>query len=220
MLVGRDTRGSGPALGEALARGIVSAGGVAVLAGVLPTPAVALLSEDVGAVVSASHNPREYNGVKLFDDEAGSSDEDEEAIEALVDAPPPGAAASGEPEGVGGVTSATSSSGSGQNLAGLRIDVDCANQGLHPARPGRLQLGAEVHAIGVDPDGAASTWAAVRPIHGPVSEGCELGRLDLGVAFDGGRRPRSSRWTSASEALDGDQILAVSPSPSASTSSS
>ena len=69
VLVGRDTRASGPELEEALSRGIVAAGGTAVLAGVLPTPAVALLAQDLGAVVSASHNPPEYNGVKLFDRE-------------------------------------------------------------------------------------------------------------------------------------------------------
>jgi phosphoglucosamine mutase len=67
VFVGRDTRGSGPALEQAFAEGVASAGGNAVLGGVLPTPAVALLALDLGAVISASHNPPEYNGVKLFD---------------------------------------------------------------------------------------------------------------------------------------------------------
>src|SRR6059058_4182817 len=67
VFVGRDTRASGVELEEALARGIVSAGGAAVLGGVLPTPAVALLKLDVAAVITASHNPPEYNGVKFFD---------------------------------------------------------------------------------------------------------------------------------------------------------
>src|SRR3989442_11752991 len=66
VFVGRDTRGSGPELEEALARGVVEAGGSAVLAGVLPTPAVALLALDVGAVISASDHPPEDNRVKLF----------------------------------------------------------------------------------------------------------------------------------------------------------
>ena len=88
VFVGRDTRGSGPELEEAFARGVMAAGGHAVLAGVLPTPAVALLALDLGAVVSASHNPPEYNGVKLFDrDGQKLTDEEEEAIEALFDAP-------------------------------------------------------------------------------------------------------------------------------------
>src|SRR6266446_1033447 len=87
VFVGRDTRGSGPELEEALARGIASAGGSAVLAGVLPTPAVALLALDVGAVITASHNPPEYNGVKFFDrDGQKLTDETEEQIEALLDA--------------------------------------------------------------------------------------------------------------------------------------
>src|SRR5205814_3209038 len=67
VFVGRDTRASGAELEEAFARGVVAAGGNAVLAGVLPTPAVALLALDLGVVISASHNPPEYNGVKVFD---------------------------------------------------------------------------------------------------------------------------------------------------------
>ena len=88
VLVGRDTRASGPLLEAALVDGIVSAGGVAVLGGVLPTPAVALLAQDLGAVVSASHNPPEYNGVKLFDHEGRKlTDAKELEIEALIDDP-------------------------------------------------------------------------------------------------------------------------------------
>ena len=91
VFVGRDTRGSGPELEEAFTRGVVSAGGNAVVAGVLPTPAVALLTLDLGAVISASHNPPEYNGVKLFDREGHKlSDDAEEKVEQLLDAPAPG----------------------------------------------------------------------------------------------------------------------------------
>src|SRR5690349_23963050 len=67
VFIGRDTRSSGAELEEAFARGVASAGGAAVLAGVVPTPAVALLGLDLGVVISASHNPPEYNGVKFFD---------------------------------------------------------------------------------------------------------------------------------------------------------
>jgi phosphoglucosamine mutase len=88
VFVGRDTRASGQELERAFAEGVVSAGGNAVLAGVLPTPAVALLALDLGAVISASHNPPEYNGVKLFDREGQKlTDAAEEEIEALFDAP-------------------------------------------------------------------------------------------------------------------------------------
>src|ERR671938_1975438 len=91
VFVGRDTRGSGPELEEAFARGVVNAGGNAVLAGVLPTPAVALLALDLGVVVSASPNPPEYNGVKIFDrDGQKLTDASEEEIEALLDERPRG----------------------------------------------------------------------------------------------------------------------------------
>ena len=90
MLVGRDTRGSGPELEQAVARGISAAGGTAVLGGVLPTPAVAFLADDLGIVVSASHNPPEYNGVKVFRGGGKLVDEQEEEIESLLDAPAPG----------------------------------------------------------------------------------------------------------------------------------
>ena len=91
VFLGRDTRGSGEELEEAFARGVVSAGGSAVLAGVVPTPAVALLRLDLGVVITASHNPPEYNGVKFFDGTGRKlTDAAEEEIEALLDAPAPG----------------------------------------------------------------------------------------------------------------------------------
>src|SRR6266540_4296067 len=127
VFVGRDTRGSGPELEEALARGIVAAGGAAVLGGVLPTPAVALLALDLGAVISASHNPPEYNGVKLFDRDGHKlTDEQEEEIEALFDAAAPG---DGE---IDHVEVATDSylehvvERFGSDLSKLKIAVDCA----------------------------------------------------------------------------------------------
>src|SRR3954452_19690894 len=103
VFVGRDTRGSGEELEEAFARGIVAAGGSAVLAGVLPTPAVALLALDLGVVITASHNPPEYNGVKFFDGDGQKLvDASEEEIEALLDAP--AAARPGEIDRVGVAT--------------------------------------------------------------------------------------------------------------------
>src|SRR5438067_13053360 len=87
VFVGRDTRASGVELEEAVARGIVSAGATARLGGVLPTPAVALESRELGVVISASHNPPEYNGLKFFRSGSKLSDRDEEAVEALLDEP-------------------------------------------------------------------------------------------------------------------------------------
>src|SRR3954463_3141690 len=129
VFVGRDTRASGVELEEALARGVASAGGNAVLAGGLPTPAVALLALDLGVVISASHNPPEYNGVKFFDAHGHKlSDAQEEQIEELLVASP------GIDQGrIEHVEVATDSylqhilDRYRSDLAGLRIAVDCAN---------------------------------------------------------------------------------------------
>src|SRR5471032_993550 len=89
--IGRDTRASGPELEAAFARGVISAGGSAVLGGVLPSPAIALRALDLGVVISASHNPPESNGVKFFDSVGRKlPDVSEEQIEALLDAAPTG----------------------------------------------------------------------------------------------------------------------------------
>ena len=158
MLIGRDTRASGRELERAFASGVASAGGHAVLAGVLPTPAVALLSLDLGAVISASHNPPEYNGVKLFDGDGGKlSDAAEEKIEALLESPP-----SGEEEG--GIDNLEVVGSSyvrhvverfGGDLSGLKLAVDCANGAYSAIAPKAFEeLGAEVVAIGDQPDGS------------------------------------------------------------------
>src|SRR5262245_11150351 len=130
VLIGRDTRASGPELEQAFATGVASAGGHAVLAGILPTPAVALLAMDLGAVVSASHNPPEYNGIKLFGKDGSKlADADEEAIEALLEAPP----RNPEQGQIDDLEVAVASyrdhilNQFGTDLSGLRIGVDCAN---------------------------------------------------------------------------------------------
>src|SRR5205823_2346754 len=149
------TRGSGPALEEAFARGIVEAGGNAFLAGVLPTPAVALLALDLGVVVSASHNPPEYNGIKIFDrDGRKLTDAAEEEIEALLEAEGPGGGK------VDRVDVATDSylehivERFGSDLSHLRVAVDCANGAYSAIAPKAFeQLGAEVTAVAAEPDG-------------------------------------------------------------------
>src|ERR671914_637422 len=188
VFVGRDTRGSGVELEEALARGIASAGGSAVLGGVLPTPAVALLALDLGAVVTASHNPPEYNGVKFFaGDGRKLTDAAEEEIEALLDAPP--AASTGRIDRVDVATVSYLDhvlDRFGSDLSGLRLAVDCANGAYAGLAPGAFRmLGADVVAIGDEPDGTninvgcgATDLAAVSRV--VVERG-----LDLGVAFDG-----------------------------------
>jgi len=210
VFVGRDTRGSGPELEEAFAAGVVSAGGSAVLAGVLPTPAVALLALDLGVVISASHNPPEFNGVKLFDrDGQKLSDDAEEQIEALLDAPPSGG---GELDRVGVATDSYLEhvvERFGSDLTGLRLGVDCANGSYSGLAPKAFEeLGAEVVAIGDEPDGTninlgcgATDLGALQKI--VVEEG-----LDLGVAFDGDG-DRMLAVDGQGNAVDGDQIVAI-----------
>src|SRR5437773_4050823 len=154
VFVGRDTRGSGPELEEAFARGVVEAGGNAVLGGVLPTPAVALLALDLGVVVSASHNPPEYNGVKFFDrDGRKLSDAAEEEIESLLDAPAPGGGSIDRIDVAVDSYLAHVLERFGPDLSGLRIAVDCANGAYSSIAPAAFsELGAHVEAIGNKPN--------------------------------------------------------------------
>ena len=210
VFVGRDTRGSGPQIEEAFGRGVVAAGGHAVLAGVLPTPAVALLALDLGVVISASHNPPEYNGVKFFDG-AGSklTDDSEEEIEALLNAEGPGG---GTVDRVGVATGSYLEhvvERFGTDLSGLRIAVDCANGAYSDIAPEAFtRLGAEVTAIGASPngeninDGCGATDLAL------LQETVRTGGLDFGVAFDGDG-DRMLAVDGGGNVVDGDQILAV-----------
>jgi phosphoglucosamine mutase len=210
VFVGRDTRGSGPELEEAFARGVVAAGGSAVLAGVLPTPAVALLALDLGVVISASHNPPEYNGVKFFDAQGRKlSDAAEEEIEALLDADPPGGGR------IDRVDVATESyldhvlDRFGSELNGLRIVVDCANGAYSGIAPRAFtRLGAEVTAIGDEPDGMNINVGCGATDLGLLSRAVVELEADLGIAFDGDG-DRMLAVDSAGEPVDGDQILAV-----------
>jgi phosphoglucosamine mutase len=210
VFVGRDTRGSGPDLEGAVVRGIVSAGGKAVVGGVLPTPAVALLAQDLGVVLSASHNPPEYNGVKLFDAEGHKlSDAGEEAVEALLDAPAVGNGSVEVAENAveGYVDHVVEHFGS--RLDGLRIAVDCANGAFSAIAPGVFeQLGADVTAVASSPDGTNINVGCGATDLGLLQEVVRAGGHDLGVAFDGDG-DRMLAVDEAGEALDGDQILAI-----------
>ena len=210
IFIGRDTRASGIELEQALARGVASAGGNAVVAGVLPTPAVALLTLDLGCVITASHNPPEYNGVKFFDrDGQKLTDTQEEEIEALLDQPPTGG---GEIDEVGVATDSYLEhviERFGSDLSGLKIGVDCANGAYSGLAPKALtQLGAEVTAIGDAPNGnninvdcGATDLRALQQV--VVAQG-----LDLGVAFDGDG-DRMLAVDANGDVVDGDQIVAV-----------
>src|SRR5215210_5330285 len=210
VFVGRDTRGSGPDLEDALARGVVSAGGSAVLGGILPTPAVALLALDLGAVITASHNPPQYNGVKFFDQDGRKlTDAQEEEIEALLDAPGPGG---GE---VDRVSVAPDSylehlvERFGSDLSHLTIGVDCANGAYSQIAPKAFeQLGARVHAVAVDPDGLNINLGCGATDLRLLRETVVAHGLDLGVAFDGDG-DRMLAVDAEGNEIDGDEIIAV-----------
>ena len=210
VFIGRDTRESGIELEEALATGIASAGGSAVLAGVLPTPAVALLALDVGAVITASHNPPEYNGVKFFDrDGQKLTDASEEQIEALLDADPPGG---GE---INRIDVANDSylehivERFGSDLTGMKIGVDCANGAYSDIAPRAFeQLGAEITEIGAEPDGTNINQGYGATDLRALQHTVTSNSLDLGIAFDGdGDRMLAVDENGA--VVDGDHIVAI-----------
>jgi phosphoglucosamine mutase len=210
IFVGRDTRASGVELEDALARGIASVGGNAVVAGVLPTPAVALLTLDLGCVITASHNPPEYNGVKFFDrDGKKLSDTQEEEIEALLDTPGSGG---GDIDEVGVATDSYLEhvvERFGSDLSGLKIGVDCANGAYSGLAPKAFtELGAEVTAIGDQPDGTnINVGCGATDLRALQRTVTELD-LDLGVAFDGDG-DRMLAVDGNGDIVDGDQIVSV-----------
>ena len=210
VLVGRDTRGSGPALEAALTRGIVDAGGTAVLGGVLPTPAVALLSQDLGLVVSASHNPPEYNGVKVFDREGHKlTDAEELEIEALVGAPGPGGGSVEQAEDVVESYVDHVVEQFGSDLGGLRIAVDCANGAFSAIAPGVFErLGAEVTALAATPNGTNINDGCGATDLAMLQSAVRAGGHDLGIAFDGDG-DRMLAVDGNGDVVDGDQIVAI-----------
>ena len=225
VLIGRDTRGSGVELEGAVAIGVASAGATAVLGGILPSGAVALGALDLGIVITASHNPPEYNGVKFF--QAGGrklTDEDEEEIERLLDAPPAERHGKIEPAltaGAGYVDYVIEHFGS--DLTGLELVVDCANGAYSDLGPEAFErLGARVHAIGSTPDGTN------------INSGCgatDTALLEREVVATGRRarhrlrrrrrphrrgrraRPRSSTATASSRSSRSIWASSSSPSP-------
>ena len=182
------------------------------LAGILPTPAVALLALDLGVVITASHNPPEYNGVKFFDRDGNKlTDEAEEEIEALVDGPESGAGGGR----IDRVEIATDSylehilERFGSDLTGLRIAVDCANGAYSDIAPAAFeQLGAEVTPLAVEPDGTNINDGCGATDLSLLQETVRAGGHDLGVAFDGDG-DRMLAVDQRGEPVDGDQILAI-----------
>ncbi|MCK6554630.1 phosphoglucosamine mutase, partial [Candidatus Binatia bacterium] len=202
VVIGRDTRRSGDMLESAVAAGLCAAGAEVLLAGLLPTPAVALLTRRLGAaagvVVSASHNPAGDNGVKLFAGDGFKLSDDAEAeIEATLLAAADHAPALPTGSGIGTVTRVEDASGryvdavvgtvpTSAALRGVRIVLDCAHGATYRVAPEIFRaLGAAVTTIGAAPDGdninrdagALHTAAMQARV---VAEGAQIG-----MAFDG-----------------------------------
>jgi len=218
VVVGRDTRASGQALEQALVEGIRAGGGDALVAGIQTTPAVAFLTVDVGAaagaVLSASHNPPEYNGIKLFGGQGYKLPDDlEDEIErALATGPPPGSGAPGSarelPDADERYLAHLVSAAEGR-LDGMRVVVDCANGAASAVAPEALRrLGAEVHPLFDRPDGD-NINVGCGAMHPEVMAGA-VARLgaDAGVAHDGDA-DRALFADAGGTIVDGDQVLAA-----------
>jgi phosphoglucosamine mutase len=202
VLIVRDTRESGPMLEAALAAGVAEGGGDALLAGVLPTPAASALVRrlglDVGAVVSASHNPWQHNGIKFFGPDGRKLDDQLEGrIEAHV-------AESGAPSpGVGRVRALEGSlddyvrelTGKFRiDLSGRRVLLDCANGATYRAAPLVFErLGATVQVIGDEPDGRNINEGYGSTDPQALAAAIADSDAEIGFAFDG----------------DGDRVIAV-----------
>ena len=219
VLIGRDTRRSGPMLEDALAAGIASAGGRALRLGVLPTPAVARAvvagGADAGVVISASHNPFADNGIKLFGaDGYKLLDAEEEAIEALLDAAadlPTGAevGSTGTVDGAAAAYADWVADVAGVDLAGLRIVVDCANGAAATIAPRLFErLGADATLIACEPDGVNINVDCGSTHLDAVAAAVTASGAALGVAFDGDA-DRVLLVDEHGGHVDGDHILAL-----------
>jgi len=201
VMIVRDTRESGPMLESALAAGIAAAGGDALLGGVLPTPAAAILVRrlglDLAAVVSASHNPFRDNGIKFFDGRGVKlADEAEAEIEALIDRAPAVERAGHVRELNGGLEDYLRELEKAfpLDLSGRRVVLDCANGATYRAAPAIFErLGAEIEVVGAEPDGRNINADCGSTHVEPLSERVASSGAEIGFAFDG----------------DGDRVLAV-----------
>jgi phosphoglucosamine mutase len=215
VLVVRDTRESGPMLEAALAAGVASGGGDALVAGVLPTPAASVLSRrygfDLAAVVSASHNPFRDNGIKFFSgDGMKLTDEAEAEIEARLEEA--GRSQVGRVHRLEGALDdyvRELRTSFGLDLRGTRVVLDCANGATYRAAPAVFErLGATVEAMGVEPDGRNINDGCGSTHPEAMIEAVQASGADLGFAFDGdGDRVVAADATG--RLRDGDEVLAL-----------
>ncbi len=217
FVIGRDTRASGSMLEQALAEGVRTAGGDVLLAGVQTTPAVAFLTTDAraaaGVVISASHNPPEYNGIKFFGATGHKLDDElEDEIQAVLESGPHVAASPGVVRALEGGTEhyvAHLAAAAEARLDGMSVVVDCANGAASSVAPEALRrLGATVHAICDSPDGT-NINDGCGALHPEVVAKEVVARgADAGVAHDGDA-DRALFADAEGNVIDGDQVLAA-----------
>ncbi|GGF16923.1 phosphoglucosamine mutase [Aliidongia dinghuensis] len=223
VVIGKDTRLSGYMLEPALTAGFISMGMDCVLVGPIPTPAIAMLTRslraDLGVMISASHNPYEDNGIKLFGPDGHKlSDEIEAAIEASVAAgadhdlaPPAQLGRARRLEDAGGryIEWVKNTLPRGMRLDGIRIVVDCAHGAAYKVAPSVLyELGAEVIPLGVSPDGFNINRESGAMATGAMQKAVIEHKADIGLALDGD----ADRLLVADETgalLDGDQLMGL-----------
>jgi phosphoglucosamine mutase len=221
VVIGKDTRLSGYMLENALVAGFTSVGMDVILLGPMPTPAVALLTRelraDVGVMISASHNPYEDNGIKLFGPDGFKlSDADELAIEAklsedlpLAAAPDIGRARRIEDARGRYIHAVKGSLPDDVRLDGLKIVVDCANGAAYQVAPSAIwELGAEVVAVGVGPNGININDRCGSTHLDLVKESVVASGADIGIALDGDA-DRLIVVDEKGQTVDGDQIMAL-----------
>ena len=223
VVIGKDTRLSGYMIEPALVAGFISAGMDVMLVGPLPTPAIAMLTRslraDLGVMVSASHNPFEDNGIKLFGPDGFKlSDETELAIEELMIqdraswlAPPERLGRASRLEDAGGryIEAAKATFPRGLTLDGLKIVVDCANGAAYRVAPTVLwELGATIIAVGVEPDGFNINKGCGSTVPEHLRAKVLEHGADLGIALDGDA-DRLILVDEKGDIVDGDQILAL-----------
>jgi phosphoglucosamine mutase len=216
VLIVRDTRESGPMLEAALAAGVAAAGGDALLGGVLPTPAAAILVKrlglDLAAVVSASHNPYRDNGIKFFSGQGTKlGDELEARIESLLDEAPAATEVGRVRELNGGLDDYLRELEAAfpLDLSGRRVVLDCANGAAHRAAPAIFErLGAEVEAIGAEPDGRNINAGCGSTDLEPLAKRVVDSGAEIGFAFDGDA-DRMLAVDANGRVHDGDELIAL-----------
>ncbi|MDX2224789.1 MAG: phosphoglucosamine mutase [Rhodospirillaceae bacterium] len=223
VVIGKDTRLSGYMLEPALTAGFIAVGMDVVIMGPIPTPGIAMLTRslraDLGVMISASHNPYQDNGIKLFGPDGFKlSDAIEEEIEALMEsdlaevrAAPDKLGRTRRLEDAAGryIEFAKSTFPRGMRLDGLKLVVDCANGAAYKVAPAVFwELGAEVVKVGVDPDGFNINRGCGSTQPDRMREMVVSHNANLGIALDGDA-DRVIFSDEHGNLIDGDQVLGL-----------